>query len=150
MLIAAFKKKAMRELEEQRTLQQKERLSHRFLERGTLYRHRGKMKNSTKRGKGAMVTVFRQVKKVLVDNEGVRLDEREENLDELRERLISKGNRTEAVLEEPKANTPISKPRPNKAPSNDFPQSRGSNTDVGGKGKGTGNGNAKDKIPSTK
>nr|KIR47647.1 hypothetical protein I312_02794 [Cryptococcus bacillisporus CA1280] len=48
MLIAAFKK-VMRELEEQRILQQEERLSHRFLERGTQYRHRGKMRNSTKR-----------------------------------------------------------------------------------------------------
>lgn len=155
MLIAAFKK-VMRELEEQRILQQEERLSHRFLERGTQYRHRGKMRNLTKRGKGATVTVFRQVKKGLVDKEGVRLDEREENLDGLRERLVSKGNRTEAVLEEPKANTPISKSRPNKAPSNDFPQSHGSNIDVGGEGKGTGkgtgkgNGNAKGRIPSIK
>lgn len=98
------------------------------------------------------MTVFRQVKKGLVDKEEVRLDEREENLNELRERLVSKGNRTEAVLEEPKANIPISKSRPNKAPSNDFPQSHGSNIDVGGEGKGTGkdNGNAKGRIPSTK
>nr|KIR83701.1 hypothetical protein I308_06089 [Cryptococcus tetragattii IND107] len=37
MLIAAFKKKAMRDLKEQRILQQEERLNHRFLERGTQY-----------------------------------------------------------------------------------------------------------------
>lgn len=120
MLIAAFKKKAMRELEEQIILQQEERLNHRLLERGTQYRHRGRMRNSTNRGRETMMTVFQQVKERLVDKEEVRLDEREEKLDELRERPISKGNRTEAVLEEPKANTPIPTHRPKKAPSNEI------------------------------
>lgn len=120
MLIAAFKKKAMRELEEQIILQQEERLNHRLLERGTQYRHRGRMRNSTNRGRETMMTVFQQVKERLVDKEEVRLDEREEKLDELKERLISEGNRTEAVLEESKANTPISRHGPNKASSNEI------------------------------
>lgn len=143
-LVALFKKKAMRELEEQRPSQQQDG------EVGTQPSFSGKrhlnsvavekMKDSTKATKiikKTMEAAFRQVEKGVVDKQEVQLDETEEKVDEPRERVpINKGNRAETVFEEPKANTLISIPQPNTAPSSKLSQPHESNINVEGKGTG--------------
>ncbi|OXH02487.1 hypothetical protein C370_06372 [Cryptococcus neoformans A1-35-8] len=142
-LVALFKKKAMRELEEQRPSQQQDG------EVGTQPSFSGKrhlnsvavekMKDSTKATKiikKTMEAVSRQMEKGVVDKQEVQLDETEEKVDEPRERPINKGNRAETVFEEPKVNTLISIPQPNMAPSSDLSQPHESNINVEGKGTG--------------
>lgn len=141
-LIATYKKKAMRELEEQRSSQQDGGVSIQPSFSGKRHLHTGaawKMGNSTKATKtikGTMGPAFPQVEERLVDKEEVQFDEIEEKLDEPRKRPINKGNRTESVLEEPKANALISKPLHNKALSSDLSQPHESNSNVEGNGTG--------------
>lgn len=141
-LVAVFKKKAMREQEEQRPSQQDGEVGTQPSFSGK--RHLNsvaveKMENSTKATKIIKKTTeaaTRQVEKGVVDKQEVQLDETEEKVDEPRERPINKGNRAETVFEEPKANTLISIPQPNTAPSSDLSQPHESNINLEGKGTG--------------